>query len=1023
MLRFLQIAVFFLCALTAMPALAVEMRGSDQKGYSRLVFDWGKVAAYQVTQSKPGTLNITFKDEGNIANGGQKFSNILGITVVSQNPLTLSIKIPEQATFRDFQVANRIILDVYDPPGRVQKKEEVSKKKDDKKEKIKEAKKEKKPETPKSEVVKEETKPLAPKEEPIKEKIMTQAPSATKAEVVEVAAKDLPPPVDNRPSNLITMSAVDSVGMAVFERDDMIWLVVDKGDTMLAPQVSGPNARHFLPVENVDIDGGKVFRVAAMDNARIRGQGGGLLWRLVVPAGPAKTKPTVPQRLDDNPSDLRGAKIVWPFEEARRVFKMDDPVSGMPMFVVTVASAKKYAGDPVRFIDFDVIQSPVGLAIVSKVDDLDVAVTSDGNVEVSRPGGLAVTPEETFAAMEAASLKKVQPGSQKNAKRIFDFQNWQMGGMEALDQNRNLIMTTAGAQSGSDRVQGILTLAKMYLSNGLWAEAKGFLDFAEGDMPELNQNPAFIALYGAAQALGWESEPAFDRLSVDELKIYPEIGYWRAFTLADLGDWQQADEVFPDELYLLSQYPAIIRTKLSLVLAEVALRAGDVAKAERLLGFVEDYKDQLSFQQKAAMQYLKGEAARQRKKTDETKKMWRALSRGSDDLYRAKAGLALTRLMMDSKQLPAEKAIDNLERLRYAWRGDELEAQIAYWLGRTYFEHADYVKGLVIMREAAGYAADTDVGRKIIFEMTDVFKQLFMGPALDKVTALDAATLHEQFKDYIPQGAEGDKIAERLAERLVRADLLDKAAQLMQGLVSRLPPADAYRVAMRLAAIHLLNNKPASALAAVDKAEELYKSIPEEMKATTKSVDMSLLRARAMSEQGKFEQALTLLKNLERNPDVNTLRADIAWHAGYWDEAALALADVILDRDISLVDEMKPENTALLLQHAVALNLAGDRVGLASAREKYMDIMSKTEKGKIYEVVTRPRQSAALADRKTLMDVVTEVDLFQYFLQGYKDEPKQSAQNAVPQIDLPSASSQEPKAEEPKAVEEKKPAE
>src|SRR5690606_9872785 len=100
--------------------------------------------------------------------------------------------------------------------------------------------------------------------------------------------------------------------------------------------------------------------------------------------------------------------------------------------------------------------------------------------------------------------------------------------------------------------------------------------------------------------------------------------------------------------------------------------------------------------QQAALTYLKGEAARQGRKYDQTRKLWEELAKGPDDLYRTRANLALTRLQVDQKKMNREDEINHLERLRYAWRGDELEAQINYWLGRAYFQQKQYAKGLNI---------------------------------------------------------------------------------------------------------------------------------------------------------------------------------------------------------------------------------------------------------------------------------------------------------------------------------------
>jgi hypothetical protein len=1000
MLRVLFSLLVFVSALGVMPAHALEIRSSRQDGYSRLVFDWGKPVGYSVTQSSPDTVVIRFNENASANAAALKagsLDNILGASVVSTSPLEISLKISSGAKPRDFQAAGRIMVDIYDAPG-ARKPSPAKTEKKSAENKIEEKKPDpKKPDPKKSDKKKNET-------------LLEPAPPAVKADVKPVVVTDLSassattgdaataPNQDDLGSqanpkrgpivsNLITLSSIEPVGLAVFSRDNKIWLVSDAGDSILPPQVSGPEAKKMLPVDSKTIDGGRVFTISALPDAFIKGQGGGLLWRIIVPAKPNRNPPVKAERIVKNEDDLRGGSVQWRFDRARRVFEIPDPVTGNKLFAVTVASARDYAGAAQKFVEFETLESPVGLTIVPKVDDLQVTLDESGVLSVTRPGGLVITSEEKLKTLLRADVKKIESGAQQNVKRIFDFKNWQLGGLEAIDENRNVIINQIGSKEGSEKAEGIMALAKMYLANGMWAEAKGFFDLAADEMPDLNQNASFNALVGATQALGWESEEAFKSLSNPELQSYPEIGYWRAFALAELGDWQQAAKAMPADLFILSDYPPHIRTKLALVLAEVVLREGNTAKGEELLRIAEDNFYGLRVQQKAAVDYLRGEAARQKNKLDDTKKLWKNLTAGEDDLYRTKAGLALTRLLVDKKEIPNEKGIDNLERLRYAWRGDELEAQVAYWLGQGYFDTKQFVKGLVIMREASLYAGDTDIGKRITAEMMQVFTKLFTGPDLDKIPAIEAAALYEKFNDIIPAGGDSDKITERLAERLVKADLLDKAVELLQGKVSTLDPANAYRVTVRLAAINLLDNKPVRALDSLARAQDLFAALPKELQTPDKTLEMNLLKARALSDQEKPDQALAMLKDLPRSPEGNRLRSDIAWHAAYWDAAAEALNDVIVDRDISVTRPLDSTNTALILQRAVALNLANDRVGLASIRATYMDAMAQTDKARIFEVVTRPRQSAALADRETLMGVVSEVDLFKDFLDGYRKEP------------------------------------
>ena len=98
---------------------------------------------------------------------------------------------------------------------------------------------------------------------------------------------------------------------------------------------------------------------------------------------------------------------------------------------------------------------------------------------------------------------------------------------------------------------------------------------------------------------------------------------------------------------------------------------------------------------------------------------------------------------------------------------------------------------------------------------------------------------------------------------------------------------------------------------------------------------------------------------------------------------------MILDENISLTRPLRDEHAMLILQRAVAQNLSGDRIGLANLREKYSDAMAQTDKARLFDVVTRPRQSAGLADRDTLLSTVAEIDLFADFLNSYKQVDRQ----------------------------------
>jgi len=890
-----------------------EVRFNAQPQHSRIVFDWGNTVSYTLKKPSNNRLQIKFDKPAKDWTSRIPIDDLItNVQAISQKPLTIEMEIQNGARTRDFVLGGRVVIDVHgkrsDPP---------------------------KTETPKTEPVQKKPKespPVKKVEKDIQTKLAPPNPDAVPVKAVEkqelpeqtfldkVMAKQIEP-------HQINFSSTTAIGLAAFWLQDQLWMLTDRQDLLVKPQISGANKDSFT-LQPFSVDGGTGYKTTIPTGAKIQVTGGGVLWRILISDKDNEKEPIVLKRSEDKSGQ---PALLWPIENPEKIVRLKHPITEREIIVVSVNAADEFARDAYDFVDFSILPSPVGLAIMPKIDDLLVKETIDG-VLISRTGGLSILPEKTI---KMASLSKEQAKQNKqkidNAPRIFDFQNWSMGGEHVVPDNKTILLEGLGKKDKEQRTAGLLSLAKMYISNGFWSESLGFLNFAQTDVPDIgDHSPEFIALKGAAEALGLRSEQAFKNLSNPKLKSFLEINYWRAYALANLGDWQQAKEVLPKGSGIIGTYPPELAVRLSLTLAEVNLRGGALEEAAEFLEIAKHNKDQFKSEQAAAYAYLKGEYFRQKGKPKDTIKLWEPLVDGTDDLYRAKTGLALSRLLISRGELKPAETIDTLERLRFAWRGDELETQIAYWLGKTYFEAGEYSKGLNIMREAASVPNTDFLRPRITADMTQAFIDLFLGDELKKTSPLEAFTVYEQFIELAPADERGNQIVQRLAEHLAKSDLLSRASMLLQTQVDyRLEGTEIHRVATNLAGIYLLNNSPDEAMAALEKSLASYKASPPEY---------------------------------QTPHDVNRLRGDIAWRAGYWDDAAVALGDIIVDEEISLSRPLTEEHRDLLLQRAVALNLAGDRIALANTRQKYADIMAATSKGKVFEVITRPRQSAALSE-------------------------------------------------------------
>lgn len=980
------------CALTVpvfSPASAqdrVNVRVGAHDDYGRLVFDWSGATPYTVRRLSDTALELSFKSGADIDIAGLNLNitpNIAAVekTSAAGNDLTLRVTVPAGSNFRHFLIGNRVVLDVYAPPGAP--RQQVAKA----------PAQTPKPTPAPAQAPTPPAMPVPEVEVAIEPEIKTdteveaEAPAPAAPPIVQAAQATQP--------HVINISATTVLGLAAFVHNGDLWIVVDRNEIAVPPRVSGPNAGAFPAFESVPMESGLAWRMPVPEGMNVHGEGGGLVWRVSLTPTDHGTNPITPERSFEAGQTVRGGTLLWPMQRVTRVLPIIDPSTGDRMIVATVDQADQFAGRARDFVDLRILPSPIGVALMPMADDIEARPVGNG-LRVTRPGGLAMTrvrdvAQRIIAQQVNATDGDTPPADDQRMRRIFDFDRWMMGGLDALRDNQQILLGSMATKDKTGRVQDLLMLAKMNMANDRGQEAYGFLNFAEREMPEIVESPEFLALRGAASVLAGKYEVAFEDLNAPHLREYGELDYWRAYTLAGLEDWQQAVKAMPDDYEILLSYPRRIQERLVLKLAETSLRSGNTQRANLLLDALERDRRHLRPWTVAGLDYLLGEKYRQSGQHNLALDLWRPLAKGDDDLYRARASLAMTMLELQNSAISREQAIDRLEGLRYHWRGDELEAQTNFMLGRMYLDDKRYLKGFTILRDATVMSPGSEIGNEIASFMADAFKELFLNDTLNEMTPIDAVTVYEEFRELTPAGAEGNRLIRRLAERLVEADLLGRSTALLQHQMDyRLSGREAADIGLRLAAVYLLNDEPERALPALDKAAALYAAEAQDDDIRAKQREEQMLRARALSKQGNADGAMRILNRFPPTPDVNRLRADIAWTAGRWDDAADALNDMIMDEAINPERPLSQKHADLLLNRAVALNLAGNRVALANLRTRYEDAMARTTRARMFDVVTRPRTGNLSSDRESIAALVSEVDIFREFLDSYRSSAEPS---------------------------------
>ena len=966
---------------------AVNARIGSHDGYGRVVFDWPAAVTYNVAQTGD-KVEITFARPGTLSKSPATDPNIAGLEQLAGGnaPLKVALTLAPGRTFRHFAVGSRVIVDVSDPKAKKSTATPA-------------------PAASERTAANAAANATAAKPAPAPPAVKKDTPAPAAAGVPAMPAKAvagvegeaipegesvsaITTPEPTIPAHTISVTTTESVGLAAFERFGKLWIVVDRPGFAVPPNISGADKNKFPAFRREDLPNATLYSMALPDGApdHLYGEGGGLVWRVVLTPDERRSSPVLPQRAFDNEraAEARGGTLTWPLRRITKLVEIKDPDLGDTITVATVTDSTQNAGPARDFVDLATLDSPIGIAVVGKADDLKIENLPTG-LKISRPGGLAISRVQDVsrqAIRHNVQEPETPPPPIGDFKRIFDFDRWMMGGADKLSENPHIILSGMGGKDKNGKVQDLLTLAKMNIANDRGQEALGFLHFAGQEMPQIADSPEFLALRGAAEALAGKYELAWKDLSDPTLAAYTELDYWRAYTLAWLEDWKQAGETMPADHRLLLSYPRALLEKMGIKLAEIALRKNEVPKAEGILATLGKNRAALKPWTQAALDYMSGQAWRQKGAPEKTRPLWEPLITGKDDFYRARAGLALTMLELDSGNIDLKQAIDRLEGLRYSWRGDELEAQINFTLGKLYIQNKDYMKGFTILRDAEDMRPESDIRLEIGAYMQQAFTDLLLNNK--DLSAEDAVMVYEEFKNLTPDTPEGNKMVQKLAERMVDADLMTRAAAILQHQVDfKIGGEEQARVAMRLAAIYLLDNDPKPAVTALEKAKTYYAQQPDETsKRQLRAAE--LMHARALSQMNQTEEAIALLNTFPPDPDVNRLRADIAWQAGLWEDAAEALQDLILDEAIDPERPLSLEQADLILNRAVALNLSGNRVALTNMQKRFGDSMQKTARARLFDIVTRPRKTSIIADRDTIEQIVSEVDLFKNFLDDYK---------------------------------------
>ncbi|MBK1638603.1 hypothetical protein CKO24_05985 [Rhodothalassium salexigens DSM 2132] len=798
------------------------------------------------------------------------------------------------------------------------------------------------------------------------------APEAASYARVAVAAESLP-------DGLAFDFAFDDPRFAaVFIRSGYLWVVFSgrvaydlSGLDFDSPVLTG----RVNAVQRLRTDDVSALRFNLAMPQSVAADRDGNSWRVTLKDKP--TAPLRPLRLVEQ-STGAGTQVFVPVEETFRKVMVTDPSVGDQLLLVAVREPNRGVREGREFADFAIPRTAQGLVVVPQSDRAQVQRFHNGVAIAARDVGEFAKPQAAAAFAAMGDLAGPAP------RRLIDLQAWRLDDGRSFGDRRADLVAAIAALPDNERNEGRWDLARFLLAHDQAAEARGVLELMAAEDQALAETPRFRAVRGVVNQMLGRTAAALEDLNHPELREDPDASIWRTLAAEAEGDPMAALDAFRVGRDILGYYQPQWQGRFLLAAARSALLLDQVDQTRRLLDLI----DQLDVNKPIAGEalVLKARLAAEQGDIARALDLFETAIAFDDPRTSAMARLERVRFALRHEGLTKREAVEDLEGLRFDWRGRDFEIDVLSTLGQLYVSIGEYRKGLKTMRQVVEYYPDDPRTGQVVRRMQGVFETIFLESNAQDLTPFDAVALFQDFRELTPQGAAGDRIIRRLVDRLVAVDLLDRAADLLRYQVTyRLEGAAQAQIAGRLAMVHLLNKEPEKALDILRATRS--GGLPDEIERQRRFVE-----ARALAEMDRYEEAIAMLEGFQ-GPQAEVLRADIYWDAKDWPMVARHHAGLLAKHTDAA--ELSAEERLWVVRRAVALMYQDDQAALRELSDTWGVMMNGGPFEQVFQQLTTDRTRSA-GSTKELAQKIADVDSFRSFLDAYRREfAEQSLAEAV----------------------------
>ena len=603
-----------------------------------------------------------------------------------------------------------------------------------------------------------------------------------------------------------------------------------------------------------------------------------------------------------NPVLAKGT-VTFAADAPGQVVAITDPQTGGTLLAGTQRKPGQGVAVERRWPEFILPVTGQGVVIEPLSDSIALRVVPTGFVLYGPPPGLALSPLPPMpeGMLEAARLT-----------RRFEFPGQSL---ESLVARLRLQAVSTAATPALSRGPMRRAVAQTQIALGFGAEAQTTLRAAARDDPKEAASPVAAGLAGIAALLAGRPNEA-GGLDDPRLTGTDEVALWRALRLAALDEGSPAAAtMLAATAALLQTYPEALRWRFLPRAIEAAILGGEPAAAARLLAQQPD-DPRLAFA-RALLKQAQGDNAAALKMFEEV-----AASRSPFD--HARAAIRAAELKLAMGQLDAKGAATALEKLLYAWRGDERDLALRQRIAELWRADGAWRQVFAVLR---GAKADFPArAAEIDRQMKEAFAAVPTDPGLDAMPPTELIGLLEENAGLLADGPDGEPMRARLAEKLMALDLPKRADPVLSKLMRAAPigPAKA-GFGATLATLRLNEGDADGALLAL--SESNASGLPDAIRERRATI-----LARVAAKRGDMIGAAEHLAGV-KTQEAEETRAAIFEQAKDWPaarDALTALAARVVPGDGMLNDVQR----RVALRLATAAAQANDDALLGSLREQ-----------------------------------------------------------------------------------------